>query len=107
MMGANAPTTITGTMVQANAAAIAGAVLIHYLCPGTPTWYYFFIQAMDKRTGGNIFMNPEIVLCSLADEAQDKVGHLLEQHEVPPLEGSLQKELNRIEQSAIKSLLKS
>jgi len=246
MMGANAPTTITGTMVQANAAAIAGAVLIHYLCPGTPTWYYFFIQAMDKRTGGNIFMNPEIVLCSLgliqmaryyqlpaapssfettgarlsdmlygngvsvslfalagafenastgcadmsmavskqglvigddiwahtrrllagfcdepdafavdavkrvaggtghylmdphtlkflrkedqfipgtmpyrpfdswcedprslAEEAQDKVDQLLEQHEVPPLEESLQKELDRIEQSAIKSLLTS
>ncbi len=65
MMGANAPTTIAGTMVQANAAAIGSAVLIHYLCPGTPTWYYFFIQAMDKCTGGNIFMSPEIVLCSL------------------------------------------
>ncbi|MBW2593788.1 MAG: trimethylamine methyltransferase family protein, partial [Deltaproteobacteria bacterium] len=65
MMGANAPTTIAGTMVQANAAAIASAVLIHYLCPGTPTWYYFFLQAMDKRTGGNIFMSPEIVLSSL------------------------------------------
>ncbi len=65
MMGANAPTTIAGTMVQANAAAIASVVLIHYLCPGTPTWYYFFLQAMDKRTGGNIFMSPEIVLSSL------------------------------------------
>ncbi|MGD8520973.1 MAG: trimethylamine methyltransferase family protein [Desulfobacterales bacterium] len=65
MMGANAPTTVAGTMVQANAEAVASAVLIHCLCPGTPTWYYFFIQAMDKRTGGNIFMSPEIVLCSL------------------------------------------
>jgi trimethylamine--corrinoid protein Co-methyltransferase len=49
MMGANAPTTIAGTMVQANAEAVASAVLIHYLCPGTPTWYYFFIQAMNER----------------------------------------------------------
>ena len=65
MMGANAPTTIVGTMVQANAEAVASAVLINYLCPGTPTWYYFFIQAMNKRTGENIFMSPEIVLCSL------------------------------------------
>ncbi len=65
MMGANAPTTIAGTMVQANAEAVASAVLIHYLCPGTPTWYYFFIQAMNKRTGENIFMSPEIILCSL------------------------------------------
>ncbi len=65
MMGTNAPTTITGTMVQANAEAVASAVLIDRLCPGTPTWYYFFIQAMNKRTGGNIFMSPEIMLCSL------------------------------------------
>ena len=65
MMGTNAPTTIAGTMVQANAEAVASAVLIDLLCPGTPTWYYFFIQAMDKRTGGSIFMSPEIVLCSL------------------------------------------
>ena len=41
MMGANAPTTIAGTMVQANAEAVASVVLINYLCPGTPTWYYF------------------------------------------------------------------
>jgi trimethylamine--corrinoid protein Co-methyltransferase len=65
MMGTNAPFTIAGTMVQANAEAVASAVLIDLLCPGTPTWYYFFIQAMDKRTGGNIFMGPEIMLCSL------------------------------------------
>jgi len=52
-------------MVKANAEAVASAVLIDLLCPGTPTWYYFFIQAMDKRTGGSIFMSPEIVLCSL------------------------------------------
>lgn len=65
MMGTNAPTTITGALVQSNAEAVGSAVLIHLLCPGTPTWYYFFIQAMDKRTGGNIFMSPEIMLCSL------------------------------------------
>ena len=65
MMGTNAPTTIAGTMVQANAEAVASVVLIDLLCPGTPTWYYFFIQAMDKRTGGNVFMSPEIVICSL------------------------------------------
>jgi len=65
MMGANAPTTIAGTLVQANAEAVASIVLIHYLCPGTPTWYYFFIQAMNKLSGENIFMSPEIVICSL------------------------------------------
>lgn len=66
MMGANAPVTIAGTMVQANAEAVAAVALIHCLCPGTPTWYYFFVQAMNKRTGGSIFMSPEIVICSLA-----------------------------------------
>jgi trimethylamine--corrinoid protein Co-methyltransferase len=65
MMGANAPTTIAGTMVQANTEAVASVVLIDLLCPGTPTWYYFFIQAMEKRTGDSLFMSPEIVLCSL------------------------------------------
>lgn len=65
MMGTNAPTTIAGAMVQSNAEAVASVVLIDLLCPGTPTWYYFFIQAMEKRTGGNVFMSPEIVLCSL------------------------------------------
>jgi trimethylamine--corrinoid protein Co-methyltransferase len=65
MMGTNAPITIAGTMVQANAEAIGSATLIHLLCPGTPTWYYFFVQAMDKLTSGNIFMSPEIMLCSL------------------------------------------
>ncbi|THB72450.1 MAG: hypothetical protein D3926_25555 [Desulfobacteraceae bacterium] len=65
MMGTNAPTTITGAMVQSNTEAVGSAVLIDLLCPGTPTWYYFFIQAMDKRTGSNIFMSPEIMLCSL------------------------------------------
>ncbi|MDJ0782763.1 MAG: trimethylamine methyltransferase family protein [Desulfosarcinaceae bacterium] len=65
MMGTSAPTTIAGTLVQANAEAVASAVLIDLLCPGTPTWYYFFIQAMEKRTGGTLFMSPEIVLCSL------------------------------------------
>ena len=65
MMGTNAPTTIAGAMVQANAEAVASAVLIDQLCPGTPTWYYFFIQAMEKRTGGSVFMSPEIAICSL------------------------------------------
>ena len=65
MMGANAPVTIAGTMLQANAEAVAAAVIVDLLCPGTPTWYYFFVQAMDKRSGGSVFMSPEIVLCSL------------------------------------------
>ena len=65
MMGTVAPITILGTLVQANAEAIGSAVLIELLCPGTPTWYYFFVQAMDKKSGGSIFMSPEIMLCSL------------------------------------------
>ena len=40
---------------------------------------------------------------SLAQEAQERVADLIENHIVPPLDEALQKELDRIERAAIKN----
>jgi trimethylamine:corrinoid methyltransferase-like protein len=40
----------------------------------------------------------------LAQEAQERVNDLLENHSVPPLDEPLQKELDRIEQAAIQQI---
>ena len=42
---------------------------------------------------------------SLAQEAQERVNDLLQNHEVPPRDEAVQKELDRIEQAAMKQLL--
>lgn len=39
VVGANAPYTLAGAVMQANAEALGSLTLLQTLCPGIPTWY--------------------------------------------------------------------
>ena len=62
IVGANAPYTLAGAMVQANAEALGSLALLQTLCPGIPTWYYPIVQLMDMRKGIVDSANPEALL---------------------------------------------
>jgi trimethylamine--corrinoid protein Co-methyltransferase len=62
IVGANAPYTLAGAIVQANAEALGSLTLLQSLCPGIPTWYYPIVQLMDMRKGITGGANPESLL---------------------------------------------
>ena len=63
IMGATAPYTVAGALTQTNAEFLASIVLIHFLCPGLPTWYYVLPTAMDMRSSAFIMgSSPETIL---------------------------------------------
>lgn len=62
IVGANAPYTLAGAIVQANAEALGSLTLLQTLCPGIPTWYYPIVQLMDMRKGIVGSTNPEALL---------------------------------------------
>lgn len=62
IVGANAPYTLAGAVVQANAEALGSLTLLQTLCPGIPTWYYPIVQLMDMRRGVVESANPEALL---------------------------------------------
>lgn len=62
IVGASAPYTLAGTMVQTNAEALGSLVLLQTLCPGIPTWYYIIMETMEMRKGSFQMFNPEVML---------------------------------------------
>ena len=66
IVGANAPYTLPGTLVQTHAEALGALVLLQTLCPGIATWYYPLLQTMDMRTGTTCYLNPETILAMSA-----------------------------------------
>ncbi len=65
-VGATAPGTLIGTVVQENAEILAGAVLVQLIRPGTPLSYGGIPHAFDMKTTQMIFAGPEQALMAVA-----------------------------------------
>ncbi|HLA42186.1 MAG TPA: trimethylamine methyltransferase family protein, partial [Aggregatilineales bacterium] len=59
LSGAMAPTSIAGTLVQANAEALAGIVFAEMVNPGTPVIYGTFQTTIDMQSGAPVLGAPE------------------------------------------------
>ena len=66
LLGAMAPTTMAGALVQQNAEALACMVLIQAVRPGSPLIYGSFSSNVDMKTGSPAFGTPEYVRTTLA-----------------------------------------
>lgn len=66
LLGAMAPTTMAGALVQQNAEALACMVLIQAVRPGSPIVYGSFSSNVDMKTGSPAFGTPEYVRTTLA-----------------------------------------
>ena len=65
-VGATAPATLAGTLVQENAEILAGISLVQLIRRGTPVGYGGIPHAFDMRTTQLIFAGPEQVLMAVA-----------------------------------------
>jgi trimethylamine---corrinoid protein Co-methyltransferase len=59
LSGAMAPASIAGTLIQANAEALAGIVFTQMINPGTPVIYGTFQATVDLKSGAPILGAPE------------------------------------------------
>ena len=66
LLGAMAPTTMAGALVQQNAEALACIALTQIINPGTPIVYGSFSSNVDMKTGSPAFGTPEYVRTTLA-----------------------------------------
>lgn len=66
MMGATAPLSIAGSVVEHTASALAGLVLVQALRPGHPCILATASGSMNLRTGGYVGASPEAVLAHCA-----------------------------------------
>ena len=66
LLGAMAPTTMAGTLVQQNAEALACIVLSQIVRQGSPNVYGSFSSNVDMKTGSPAFGTPEYVRTTLA-----------------------------------------
>ena len=66
LLGAMAPTTMAGALVQQNAEALACMVLVQAVNPGAPLIYGSFSSNVDMKTGSPAFGTPEYVRTTLA-----------------------------------------
>jgi trimethylamine--corrinoid protein Co-methyltransferase len=66
ILGATAPMSIAGGLVQQNAEMLASIVLAQLVRPGLPILYKGRLSVMDARTGLSVWGNPEIGLISAA-----------------------------------------
>ena len=66
LMGAMAPVTLAGALVQQTAEALAVVALCQMLRPGTPCVIGSFTSNVDMRTGAPAFGTPEYVNAALA-----------------------------------------
>jgi len=51
-MGSTAPATVAGALVQGDAEAVSGMVLLQLAYPGAPTFHSVLVSLMDPSTGG-------------------------------------------------------
>jgi trimethylamine--corrinoid protein Co-methyltransferase len=63
---ATGPATWGGTLVQSNAEALAGIVILETLVPGAPTFYGSCATVMDLRSGAAACGGPEDLLLQMA-----------------------------------------
>ncbi len=66
LLGAMAPTTMAGALVQQNAEALSCIALTQVVTPGTPVVYGSFSSNVDMKTGAPAFGTPEYVRTTLA-----------------------------------------
>ncbi|MGH6718298.1 MAG: trimethylamine methyltransferase family protein [Alphaproteobacteria bacterium] len=66
LSGAMAPATIAGALVQQNAEALAGILLIQLTRPGAPALYGGFTSNVDMKSGAPAFGTPEYTKAALA-----------------------------------------
>lgn len=66
LLGAMAPATMAGALVQQNAEALACIALIQAVNPGAPVIYGSFSSNVDMRTGAPAFGTPEYARTTLA-----------------------------------------
>lgn len=59
LSGAMAPASIAGTLIQANAEALAGIAFAQMINPGTPVIYGTFQTTVDMRSGAPVLGAPE------------------------------------------------
>ena len=72
ILGATAPMSIAGGLVQQNAEILASLVIAQLVRPGLPIIYKGRLSVMDPRTGLSVWGNPEIGLIS---GATVQIGH--------------------------------
>jgi len=66
LLGAMAPTTLAGALVQQNAEALATIALIQLVRPGSPAVYGGFTSNVDMKSGAPAFGTPEYVKATFA-----------------------------------------
>jgi trimethylamine---corrinoid protein Co-methyltransferase len=66
LMGAMTPVTLAAALVQQNAEALAGLVLVQLTRPGAPVVYGAFTSNVDLRSGAPAFGTPENARATLA-----------------------------------------
>ena len=66
LLGAMAPATLAGALVQQNAEALATIALVQIVRPGTPSIYGGFTSNVDMKSGAPAFGTPEYVKAVLA-----------------------------------------
>lgn len=59
LSGAMAPVSVTGTLIQQNAEALAGIAYAQMVEPGTPVVYGSFMTNVDLKSGAPMFGTPE------------------------------------------------
>jgi trimethylamine--corrinoid protein Co-methyltransferase len=69
ILGATAPMTMSGGLVQQNAEVLASIVLAQLAQPGTPIIYKGRLSVMNPRSGLSVWGNPEIGMISSATVA--------------------------------------
>ena len=71
-VGATAPMSLAGSLVQQNAENLAAIVLVQLVRPGLPVVYCGRLSALNMRNGAPIWGNPEVGIMSAAAVA---IGH--------------------------------
>ena len=77
LLGAMAPTTMAGALVQQNAEALACIVLAQIVKPGAPVIYGSFASNVDLKTGSPAFGTPEYIRTTFAS------GQLARRYSLP------------------------
>ncbi len=72
IMGATAPMSIAGALVQQNAEILACIVLAQLVTPGLPVVYSGRVSVMNPRPGLSVWGNPEV---GMASAATVEIGH--------------------------------
>ncbi len=76
IVGATAPMSLAGAVMQQNAESLAAIVLAQLAAPGLPVVYHGRLSVMDPRSGLSIWGSPEIGVMSAATVQMGHYYHL-------------------------------